>query len=210
MRYGTSWVVGMIGMAIAGATIGCSKDEAKPGAAASAASAASAPPPASAPAPSATASAAPAVPVECPKGSAGDGTFGKPCVGKGAARMMEVTWTGKMDDKGPSFRVTNKSTQVILYGKIAVYFYDKAGKALPAKDKPFHTCGGNMFQGVMKASEKAVITFSCVGKQDVPDGATAIEAEMQMVGFTEDEKKLTSYWQNPDLTPDARKKGGVK
>ena len=32
--------------------------------------------------------------------------------------MMEVTWTGKMTDTGPSFRVVNKSPSVILYGKI--------------------------------------------------------------------------------------------
>ena len=132
---------------------------------------------------------------------------------------MEAVWTGKMDDKGPSFRVVNKSPSVILYGKIAVYFYDKAGKPLPAKDlgstppkdRPFHTCGGNMFEGVMKAGEKAVITFSCVGKGNVPDGATSIEAEMQTVGFTDaDGKKVTYYWSNPDLSPDARKKGGAK
>jgi hypothetical protein len=137
--------------------------------------------------------------------------------------MMEVAWTGKMDDKGPSFRVVNKSPSTILYGRIAVYFYDKSGKQLDAvssdpaaagdggKARPFHSCGGNMFQGVMKPAEKAVITFSCVGKSDVPAGATAIEAEMQWVGFADaSEKKVDAYWRNADLTPDVRKKGGVK
>jgi hypothetical protein len=208
-------------VACAVAMTGCSKDEGKtaPAASASAANAASAIPSAtaSAPAPSAAASAAP--PVDCPKGTAGDGTFLKPCIATGKARMMEVSWNGKTDDKGPFFRVANKSTGTILYGKIAVYFYDKTGKAItvkdtsatPPKDKPFLTCGGNMFQGVMKAGEKAVIQFSCVRKEDVPDGVAAIEAEMQMVGYTdESEKKFTYYWQNPDLTPDTRKKGGVK
>ncbi len=201
------------------ATTGCSKDDAAKGTASSASAApvqSTPPPPPPSAAPTAAASAAP--PVDCPKGSAGDGTFAKPCVAKGNARMMEVAWTGKSDDKGPSFRVVNKSTSVVLYGKMAVYFYDKAGKPIMAKDrsqspptdKPFHTCGGSMFQGVMKAGEKAVITFSCVTKADVPDGATSIEAEMQTVGFTDDEKKISSYWQNPDLTPDTRKKGGVK
>lgn len=35
---------------------------------------------------------------------------------------------------------------------------------------------------------------------------------MQSVGFADaaDEKKIDSYWKNGDLTPDARKKGGVK
>jgi hypothetical protein len=129
--------------------------------------------------------------------------------------MMEVKWTGKTDDKGPSFNVANKSPQTVLYGFLAVYFYDKAGKQIdvPAPDKtpptkPFHTCGGNMFQGVMKPGEKAVITFSCVSKANVPDGTAAIEAEMQMVGFADaSEKKVAGYWRNMDLTPDQRKKG---
>ena len=133
--------------------------------------------------------------------------------------MMEVTWNGKMDDKGPTFRVINKSPSVILYGKIAVYFYDKAGKQIQLPDptpgstktRPYHSCSGNLFAGVMKAGEKAVLTFSCVKKSHVPEGATAIEAEMQTVGFADaSEKKTESYWRNPDLTPDERKKGGPK
>ncbi len=195
-------------------TAGCSKDEGKSGTAASAsAPVASTPPPPSAAPPAAapTASAAPAV--DCAavaKGTLGDGTFAKPCNAKGAARQMEVSWNGKSDDKGPFFRVASKATSTILYGRMAVYFYDKAGKPVLAKDKPFHTCGGNMFQGAMKAGEKAVIQFSCVRKEDVPAGATAIEAEMSVVGYTDDEKKVSWYWGNPDLTPDGRKKGGVK
>jgi hypothetical protein len=190
--------------------LACSKEESKPVAppapeAAAAVSAA----PSSAPAPGAS-----AAPIECPKGASGEGTFMKPCEGKG--RMMDVAWTGKMDEKGPHFRVTNKSPSVILYGRMAVYFYNKAGKQLDAKDAsgkaiPFHTCGGSMFGGVMKAGEKAVLTFSCVTKDHVPDGTAAIEAEMPMVGFTDaSEKKVTAYWRNNDLSPDARKKGGVK
>jgi len=173
---------------------------------------------ASGPAPSAAASA-PSWGGECPKGSSGEGTFTKPRDAKGALRAMDVAWTGKTDDKGPQFRVTNKSASTILYGKMAVYFYDKAGKQIPVKDasasppkeRPYHVCAGNMFQGIMKPAEKAVITFSCVKKEDVPDGAKAIEAEMQIVGFTDaTEKKVAYYWRNPDLAPDERKKGGVK
>lgn len=132
---------------------------------------------------------------------------------------MEATWNGKIDDKGPLFRVTNKSSLTILYGKIAVYFYDKAGKQLDAQDTaatppkavPYKTCSGNIFGGVMKPGEKAVIQFSCVKKEHVPEGATAIEAELQSVGFSDPtEKKVDFYWTNKDLTPDARKKGGVK
>jgi hypothetical protein len=130
--------------------------------------------------------------------------------------MMEVEWTKKMDDKGPSFRVINKSKETILYGKILVYFYDKAGKQLEVKDSegkthPSQACTGNLFSGVMKPGEKAVITFSCVKKEHVPDGAAAIEGEMQMVGFADEtEKKSDLFWRNNELTPEKRPKGGVK
>jgi hypothetical protein len=155
---------------------------------------------------------------DCPEGSSGVGSFEKPCEAKGAERMMEVAWTGKMGDGGaPSFRAINKSKLVILYGKIVVYFYDKAGKQLevPAgasgKPHPHQDCSGNIFQGVMKPGEKAVLTFSCVGKSHVPEGTAAIEAEMRMVGFADaDGKKNEFYWKNDDLTPDAREKGGIK
>lgn len=172
-------------------------------------------------APVATATAAPSEEVPkpshaCPKGSEGTGTFKDPCVAKGKQRIMEVTWTGKMDDKGPSFRVVNKTELEILYGKIAVYFYDKAGKQLKvaghesdAPDKQL--CAGNIFAGPMKPGERAVITFSCVAKRHVPEGTEAIEAEMTMVGFTgKDSDKSDTYWKNVDLIPDARPKGGIK
>lgn len=152
----------------------------------------------------------------CPKGSEGAGTFKEPCVAKGKQRIMEVTWTGKMDEKGPSFRVVNKSDLEILYGKIAVYFYDKAGKQLKvaghesdAPDKQL--CAGNIFAGPMKPKEQAVITFSCVAKRHVPEGTKAIEAEMTMVGFSgKDSNKSDTYWKNADLIPDERPKGGIK
>jgi hypothetical protein len=221
--------VAWVAAAVAMNALGCSKEEstsatpslasadaAQAGSASASAPAASA----SAPTPSASAAAsASGPPVDCPKGSSGEGSFNKPCDGKGGSRLMDVAWTGKNDEKGPHFRVTNKSPSVILYGKIAVYFYDKAGKQLEVKDasasppktRPYHTCAGNMFGGVMKAGEKAVLTFSCVPKDVVPEGAAATEAEMQMVGFADaSEKKITYYWRNNDLTPDARAKGGVK
>jgi hypothetical protein len=130
---------------------------------------------------------------------------------------MKVKWT-KTDDKGPSFAITNKSKLVILYGKIAVYFYDKKGTQLsvmddstPPKSRPYHTCAGKFFGGVMNPAEKAVLTFSCVPRSVVPDGTATVEAEMQMVGFADATgKKIDFYWRNNDLTPDARPKGGVK
>ena len=207
----------------------CSKDESSGGGAASA-SASSAPPAASASAtasasaPASSASAAPAassapeVQHDCPAGSTGVGSFAKPCEAKGKARAMEVKWT-KTDDKGPSFAITNKLKLVILYGKIAVYFYDKAGKQLdvqdesvvPAKTRPYHTCSGSFFGGVMNPNEKETLTFSCVPKKVVPDGTATVEAEMQMVGFADASgKKVDFYWRNNDLAPDARPKGGVK
>jgi hypothetical protein len=153
---------------------------------------------------------------DCPEGSTGEGSFKKPCVATGAARAMEVQWTGKIADEGPFFRVTNKSPLVILYGKIIVYFYDKAGKQLELKDdsgktRPHQTCTGKIFGGVMKVAEKAVLTFSCVKKSHIPEGTTQIEGEMQMVGFADpDGEKIDFYWQNEALTPEARPKGGLK
>lgn len=211
-------------IAVAAAALSGCGDEHSPSGAATATSAASAPavsapaPSASAPAPSAaptaTASAAPRS--DCPKGSAGPGTLQAPCEAKGKDRIMEVEWTGKMDDAGPSFRVVNKSTLPILYGKIVVYFYDKAGKPLEAKDSagkphPNQPCVGNLFSGIMKPGEKAVITFSCVKKDNVPEGVKFIEGEMQTVGFADaSEKKSEFYWRNNDLVPETRPKGGIK
>ncbi|HEY8087119.1 MAG TPA: hypothetical protein VIF09_04725, partial [Polyangiaceae bacterium] len=149
----------------------CSKDESSAGPAASAsaaaasASAASATPSASASATAApSASAAPEPPHDCPTGSTGPGSFTKPCEANGNARMMDVKWT-KTGDSGPSFAVTNKGKIVILYGKIAVYFYDKAGKQLdvvdesvtPSKFRPYHTCSGSFFGGVMNPAEREVL-----------------------------------------------------
>ena len=199
-----------------GACAGCSK-EASPSTADSASAAApSAVPTTSTMVPDASAAAPVAASHECPKDSNGTGSFLKPCEAKGATRMMDVAWTGKTDEKGPHFRVTSKSTLPILYGKIAVYFYDKAGKQLPVKDdsgtppatRPYQSCSGaNLFSGPMKAGEKAVLTFSCVEKKHVPDGAVSIAAEMQMVGFADvTEKKIDFYWTNNDLAPDARRK----
>jgi hypothetical protein len=197
----------------------CSKDESTP---AASASASAAPPPVSAPTLSASAptvaSAAPEPPHDCPPGSAGPGSFSKPCEAKGGARMMEAKWK-KTDDSGPSFAVTNKSQLVIVHGRIAVYFYDKAGKQLDVKDdsvsppktRPYHTCAGNFFGGVMKPAEREVLTFSCVPKSVVPDGTVTTEAELQMVGFADSTgKKVDFYWRNTDLAPDVRPKGGVK
>ena len=186
-----------IAIAVAVAVLGCSKDEPTSGAAASAA----------------------AEPHhDCPDKSAGVGSFASPCEAKGTERLMTVKWT-KTDDKGPNFSIKNIGKTTILFGKITVYFYDKAGKQIdlkddsetPPKTKPFHTCSGSFFQGVMKPGESATLTFSCVPKKVVPDGTAAIEAEMQTVGFADaTEKKVDFYWRNPDLSPTARPKGGAK
>jgi hypothetical protein len=197
----------------------CSKaEESKPETGAEVPSAVAPAAPSAVPSASVAASASAAPPpdrTDCPKGSSGPGTFDKPCAGKGATRLMEVAYTNKSDDKGPQFKVTNKSPAVVLYGRIVVYFYDKAGKQLDVKDSegkthPNKGCGGNIFGGVMKVNEKATLSFSCIKKTDVPDGTAAIEAEAVQVGFTTDEKKSDFYWKNDDLAPDQRKKGGVK
>ena len=197
---------------------GCEKAEPAPKPEPAKTAPTAAPTPAPTPSAPPVASAAPEPHHDCPAGSEGVGSFAKPCEAKGADRMMEVTWNGKYSDAGaPTFRVVSKSKLVILYGKIVVYFYDKAGKQLevPAgssgKPRKHQDCPGNIFGGVMQPAEKAVINFSCVGKSSVPEGAAAIEAEIQMVGFADAEGKHSEfYWKNEELTPDERPKGGIK
>jgi len=218
MQTRTQWIMPWLTAALAVTVLSCSKEEPKPEPSPVKSVAKPLPPP---PPPEAVKPPAPtAPPVDCPAGSKGEGTMNSPCEATGDSRMMDVVWTGKIDDKGPLFKVISKAKSVILYGKIAVYFYDKAGKQLDVPPKagsdsdkahPYHTCSGNMFGGVMKAGEKAVLTFSCVKSERVPEGTKAIEAEMQMVGFADaSEKSVEYYWRNNDLTPDVRKKGGKK
>jgi hypothetical protein len=222
MRSASRWFVLSSTLAL---LAGCS-DDAPAGASSASASATSPPPPTAAASaqPSATAAAPPppasAAPrADCPKDSSGAGTLDQPCAGKGGSRMMEAKWTGKIDDeKGPFFAVVNKGPAPILYGKIAVFFYDKDKKQLEvkapgaAKPTPYLVCAGsNLFSGVMKVKEKATLTFSCVKKDHVPEGTKSIEGEIVTVGFADaSEKKNEFYWANKDLAPDARPLGGVK
>ena len=183
--------------------------------------------PAASSAPVATASAPPAetaAPVAsapekkpvhpCPEHSTGKGTFDDPCRATGKRRIMDVTWDKKIGDKGPTFKIVNNGKLDVLYGKIVVYFYDKAGKQLEAHvgDKPYRrlTCAGNIFAGAVKPGEKVFMNFSCVKKDDVPKGAVAIEGEIPMVGFTDDTGKSDTYWRNDDIVPEDRPKGGIK
>ena len=49
---------------------------------------------------------------------------------QGKKRIMDVTWDKKIGDKGPTFKIVNTGKLEVLYGKIVVYFYDKAGKQI--------------------------------------------------------------------------------
>jgi hypothetical protein len=152
---------------------------------------------------------------DCPEGSSGIGTSDAPCKGSGTARMMEVKYTGKTTDEGPKFQVINKTKKPILYGSVAAYFYDKKGKQLQVtsgdKPRPMQTCSGNIFAGAVNPGEKIFVFFSCVKKDHIPEGTSAIEAEVKMVGFADSSgKKNEYYWSNPDLIPDERPKGGLK
>ena len=72
-------------------------------------------------------------------------------------------------------------------------------------------CSGNIFAGAVKPDEKIFVFFSCVKKDQVPEGTAAIEAEIKAVGFTDEAgTKASLYWSNLDLVPDARPKGGAK
>jgi len=189
--------------------LGCEEEKKEePAAKPSAAAAPVAPPPAPSAEP-------PKLREDCPKGSSGVGTPDKPCLGSGDSRMMEVAYTGKTTDEGPKFSVTNKSNNPILFGSLAAYFYDKAGKQLKVtadgKTKPMQVCSGNIFAGAVKPGEKIFVFFSCVKKDQVPDGTAAIEAEVKTVGFADEEGKRNEYyWSNPDLVPDERPKGSSK
>jgi hypothetical protein len=152
---------------------------------------------------------------DCPKGSSGVGTSDKPCLASGDSRMMEVAYTGKTTDEGPKFSVVNKSNNPILFGSLAAYFYDKAGKQLKVtadgKTKPMQMCSGNIFAGAVKPGEKIFVFFSCVKKDQVPEGTASIEAEVKTVGFADEEGKRNEfYWSNPDLVPDERPKSSGK
>jgi hypothetical protein len=199
--------------ALAVCLMACDKEEAKPAApVVSAAPTVSTPPP---PPVAPVASAPERKPVHpCPDHSTGKGTFDDPCKATGKSRMMDVTWDKKIGDKGPTFKIVNNAKLEILYGKIVVYFYDKAGKQIDAQvgDKPHRklTCAGNIFAGAVKAGEKVFVNFSCVKKDDVPKNAVAIEGEIATVGFTDDAGKNDTYWRNDDLVPDDRPKGGIK
>jgi len=210
----TRWMVGGLGAAaIAVCLIACEKEEPKPAApSATPAAMVSAPPVASAPP---AASAPERKPVHpCPSGSTGKGIFEDMCKATGKTRMMDVSWDKKIGDKGPTFKIINNAKLEILYGKIVVYFYDKAGKQIeiPGGDKPRHrlTCAGNIFGGAVKPGEKIFMNFSCVKKDDVPKGAVVIEGEITVVGFTDDAGKNDTYWRNDDLAPEERPKGGIK
>jgi hypothetical protein len=152
---------------------------------------------------------------DCPQGSSGLGTSAEPCKGSGDSRMMEVKYTGKTTDEGPKFQVTNLTKKSILYGSVAVYFYDKKGKQLQitagGKPRAMQICSGNIFAGAVKPEEKIFVFFSCVKKDYVPEGTAAIEAEAKGVAFTDDSgEKNDLYWSNMDLVPDERPKGGLK
>ena len=151
---------------------------------------------------------------DCPEGSSGVGTSDKPCDAKGADRMMEVAFT-KMTEEGPQFKIVNKSKLTILWGNLVVYFYDKSGKQLSVtvggESKPYKTCSGKIFAGVMKPGEKATMNFSCVKKSHVPEGAETIEAELMTAGFADASGEKTEfYWRNAEIAPEARPKGGIK
>jgi hypothetical protein len=72
-------------------------------------------------------------------------------------------------------------------------------------------CSGNIFAGAVKPEETIFVFFSCVKKEHTPEGTKTIEAEAKMVGFADASgEKNDYYWQNMDLIPDARPKGGIK
>lgn len=190
------------------------------GGGAGSASASAAPAPTPKPTPTVMQSAAPtADPIlpprsDCPKDSKGGGSLKQPCEAAGDARIIEVKYLDKMDDKGPFFNVKNLTDLTVNYGQVQIYFYDKAGKLIDTKDgKKKKTCSSNnLFLGTLKKGDLFKIQFGCLKKDGVPDGTASIEAEVDTVGVADkaDEKKVDLYWHNKDLAPDDRAKGGIK
>jgi hypothetical protein len=205
------WMAGTCGAAaLVVCMMACEEEKPKP-----AAPSAAPPPVVSTPAPAPVASAPERKPVHpCPEHSSGKGTFDDPCKATGKSRMMEVSWNKKIDEKGPTFKIINNAKLEVLYGKIVVYFYDKAGKLIEIAggDKPRKRvmCAGNIFGGAVKPGEKIFMNFSCTKKEDVPKGAVSIEGEITVVGFTDAEGKNDTYWRNDELAPEDRPKGGIK
>lgn len=167
----------------------------------------------------ATASAPAAGGSGCPDGSSGAGTAQEPCTAKGSARLMRVKWTGKNDP--PTFDVTNDAKRDIIHADIRVYFYDKDGKQLEVKgllgmppDKTFPTwwSSGWIFSGKpVKAGATQQVSFPSLKAEIVPAGTDAVEAEIDKVAFAgADGNSMDTWWQNKDLGPDARTKGGVQ
>jgi hypothetical protein len=205
------WMAGTCSVAVLAMCLtACEEEKPKP-----AAPSAAPTPVVSTPPPAPVASAPEKKPVHpCPEHSSGKGTFDDPCKATGKTRMMDVSWNKKIDEKGPTFKIINNAKHEVLYGKIVVYFYDKAGKLIEIQggDKPRKrlTCAGNIFGGAVKPGEKIFMNFSCVKKDDVPKGAVGIEGEVTVVGFTDAEGKNDTYWRNDDLAPEDRPKGGIK
>jgi len=201
----------VLSLVLATLVFGCDEKAEKESAAAKPSAAAAAP----TPTPTPTPPPPPKPREDCPEGSSGIGTSGEPCKGSGDSRMMEVTYTGKTTDEGPKFKVVNKTKKSILYGSIAAYFYDKAGKQLQVthggKPRPMQICSGNIFAGAVKPDETIFVFFSCVKKDHVPEGTKTIEAEVKTVGFADAAGTQNEYyWSNMDLVPDERPKGGTK
>lgn len=142
----------------------------------------------------------------------------EPCKAKGASRVVDIKWTGKMDKDGPTFDVTSAADEPILFAKLSVFYYDDKGKQLsiqaePGADPlPLGMCSGSkLFGGALAPGKKQTLSFPCVKKDGVPKGAKSIEVEAVNVGFADPTGEESEfYWENPDLDPDQRPLGGVK
>lgn len=210
----TRWMTRTFGaVAFAACLVACEQETKPAPPSASATPPVASTPPATPIAPAA--SAAERKPVRpCPEGSTGKGTFEDACKATGKKRIMDISWDKKIGDKGPTFKIINTAKLEVLYGKVVIYLYDKAGKQMDVSggDKPRRrlTCAGDIFAGPVKPGEKVFMNFSCAKKEDVPAGAKDIEAEIQVVGFTDDAGKNDTFWRNDDLAPEERPKGGIK
>jgi hypothetical protein len=153
------------------------------------------------------------VPVTCPPGSSGKGTPHEPCLGKG--RWLKSAWTGKLDEPGALFRVTNTLDRRIEFETVHVYYYDRAGHRLPVRlpGEPASAAAhestntaGELFQINPQETKEVYLGLP---KRAIPRGTAKVEAEFPRLGFRPEGKDLPlGYWFNDSLIVTERPLGG--
>jgi len=193
---------------------GCGSDETAPTGSASAKPSATAKSSASAK-PSATASAAPSAsaaaatddPCKAHELSlGGKGTMAEKC--KYDKDVLTVKYTGKVEDDGASFDVTNPWKEDINWLSVAVFYYDKSGKQLSVKhdgaDKKDDYQDGI---DVKLPGGKTTTIKLGFPKKELPKDVDTIEVQVISFGWDLGEGK-GAYFESTEKYKEDRAKGG--